>query len=364
MSHWWVIRVWAGCGAIVLLGACGPRERPTAVPVTDYWESGPQQEPSATVEAPPASPDLATTQPSGEASPVARPEDQVIATVNGTAIERSRLIDMLIASHGLRALEQLILLTAVRQRATQMGLTVSDADIKAAHDAALNSLATPVTDPNAPHLSREQAERLLDGFLTAKNISRGEWDCRMEQRAYLDKIAAAEIQQTEITEKMLREEYNLSYGEKVQIRHIQLSTLEGVRRARELLASGKDFELVARQVSENDFTAAEGGLVRPFTRDDPGVTPALREAAFALQVGQISEPIREQETYHIIKLERRFPASGVGFENVDHQALKRKLLDRLAAQRRQALEQELFQGARVDIRHPELRRQFNQKYYR
>ena len=174
-------------------------------------------------------------------------------------------------------------------------------------------------------LDPREAQRLLDDFLAAKNVSRSEWDSRMEQKAYLRKIAEAEVAKTTITDDMLRNEYEQDYGEKVQIRHIQVGSLAAAARVRALLAANKDFELVARQMSENQLTSAQGGLARPFTRNDPGVTPLLREAAFKLKTGEISEAIRDGNVYHIIRVERRFPASDVGFDNADRDELRRKL---------------------------------------
>ena len=100
----------------------------------------------------------------------------------------------------------------------------------------------------------------------------------------------------------------------------------------------------------------------PFTRSDPGIPPLIRETAFGLKEGEVSTAIHEQNTYHLIKLERRFPASDVGYENVSKDKLRKSLLDRLTRIRQDALEGELFQSAAVDIRDPALRAAFVQKH--
>lgn len=285
-----------------------------------------------------------------------------MAVVNGVPIPRSEVEKLLLECHGLAMLENLVLFNAAKKRAGELKLSVTSADVAAAHQDALRRLASPLGDQGGPTMDGRTAQTLLDGFLAAKNISPREWQLRMEERAYLAKIAAAEVAKMEITEKMLREEYTLAYGERVQIRDIQLGSLAAVTRAKALLAGGKDFELVARQMSENEFNAARGGLVSPFTRSDPGIPPLIRETAFGLKEGEISTAIHEQNTYHLIKLERRFPASEVGFENVSKDKLRKSLADRLARVRQDALEVELFQSAAVDIRDPALRAAFVQKH--
>lgn len=357
-----LIMLGTGWAAVALTGACGPREAPLTTSVSSVWES-PEPPPSGDAEGPTAP--VSATLPADDVG-LARAEGaEPIAIVNGSPVERGPFVDMLLESHGLQTLEQLILLTALRQRAAEMGLTVTKTDISAAHEETLRQLSAPVTDPDEPALDRKQAKQLLAEFLAAKNVSLREWECRMEQRAYLRKIVEVEVNQASVTKDMLENEYALAYGERVQIRVIQVSSLAAARRVRDLLAASKAFELIARQESEDELTAANGGLIRPFTKDDPGVLPLLREASFSLEVGEVSPTLRDDAGGHyIIRLERRFPASNVGFENVDHEKLRRRLLDRLIGQRQRDLERQLFESATVDVRNKELERQFRDKHRR
>lgn len=365
---WWVL------SALVTLGGCATPGQPAGSPVEQVWEApapsmapAPIEEPATARQSQPEGPAEATAPtdaPAGARTPaipdpIASPP---IALVNGQPISRAELTDMLIASHGIGVLDQLILLTAARQRAAEMGLTVTARDEAAAHEDALRRIATPIGNPDAQPLDRAAAERLLTEFLEVKNLSKVEWDCRMKQRACLRKIAEAEVARMEITDQMLRDEYGLAYGEKVQIRHIQVSTAEAARRARALLNEGQDFAAVARELSENAITAREGGLMPPFSRHDGAVPPFIREMAFSMQPGQVSEPLRDGTWYHVIRVERTFPASSVGFEHVDQKALRERLVRRLVAQRTESLEAELFQSARIDVRDPELARQFRLRH--
>jgi hypothetical protein len=52
----------------------------------------------------------------------------------------------------------------------------------------------------------------------------------------------------------------------------------------------------------------------------------------------------------------------VGFDKVDQEVLRQRLLDRLIIQRVPALEAELFNAAAVDIRSDTLREQFNRRH--
>jgi len=339
---------------------CAQPRGPAGTPLEQAWETPATVSPTAAPVLPEPVAPVTATEPAFD--PPREPPDAVIALVNGRPILRDRLITMLIETRGLALLEQMILLAAAQRRAEEMGLEVTADDVQAAHEEALKQIAQPIGGEGLP-LDRPAAEKLLREFLSAKNLSPVEWELRMKQRAFLRRVAAAEVEKMTVTDAMLREEYALAYGERVQIRHIQVSSLAAVERVRAALAR-EDFAAVARQMSENQITGAGGGLLPPFTRNDGSVPPLIRETAFDLKPGEVSAAVQQDNWYHLIRLERRFPASGVRFENVDRDALRKRLLDRLTRQRQDALEEELFRSARVDIRDETLRRQFAEKYRR
>ncbi len=346
----------------ILLSGCQQRNKPAGPSVQTAWETPAATKQSTT---PPTAVTAATTSPSTPATPVNEPPvDTIVAQVAGKPIYRSQLTELLIHSHGLQVLEQLILLQIVRQRAADLGLAVTPADIAAEHENALQRIATPIVHPDAPALDRPTAQRQLEQILQAKNVSLKEWELRMEMMACLRKIAVAETDKMTINEPMLREQYDLDYAERVQVRHIQLSSIETAGKIRTLLIAGKDFELLARQYSENPLTADQGGLLPPFTRLDPAVSPLIREAAFQLQVGEISTTIHEVGVYQILKLERRFPARQITFEQADQQALRQRFLDRLIRQRQDELQQELYNTASIRVLDPELNRQYQREHGR
>lgn len=348
---------------------CAQQQRPAGSPLQTVWEEPPTQPQPVVARqpAPRAADALHADGPDGNAAST-RPADvapgttdRPIAFVNGKPIGREQLVEMLIDSHGMAVLEQLILLSAARQKAASMGLSIATEDVAAAEEDALRRIASPVGDPESMPLDRPAAEQLLAEFLRLKGLSRAEWKCRMEQLACIRKIAEAEIAETEITDEMLENQYDLAYGERVQIRHIQASSHEAIARAVEMLEE-KPFEEVAREISENALTREKGGLMPPFTRHDGAVPPLIREQAFSLPVGEVSEPLREGAFYHLIRVEKSFPASGVGLDNVDRDKLRQQLIDRLVRQRTDALDAELFQAARIDIRDEKLARQFRRRH--
>jgi peptidyl-prolyl cis-trans isomerase D len=72
---------------------------------------------------------------------------------------------------------------------------------------------------------------------------------------------------------------------------------------RQRVLDGEEFAEVARAESADSISAERGGDVGRLGRDDLDVT--LSEAAFALSVGVVSEPVRSPFGYHLLQVDER-----------------------------------------------------------
>jgi peptidyl-prolyl cis-trans isomerase D len=70
----------------------------------------------------------------------------------------------------------------------------------------------------------------------------------------------------------------------------------------ERLAQGEDFNELAKSQSQDPGSAEKGGDLGYFSKGMGMMDPAFELATFALQPGQISEPVRSSFGYHLIKL--------------------------------------------------------------
>lgn len=89
--------------------------------------------------------------------------------------------------------------------------------------------------------------------------------------------------------------------QEVRARHILVETEAQARAALKRVRGGEDFAKVADQVSKDP--GSRGGELGWFTKDR--MVPEFAEAAFKLQPNQISEPVKSQFGWHIIKVEER-----------------------------------------------------------
>jgi len=86
------------------------------------------------------------------------------------------------------------------------------------------------------------------------------------------------------------------------------------------IKGGEAFDAVAREVSEDPGSAANGGDLGFFSRGL--MTPAFEEVAFSLPVGQLSEPVRSPFGYHVIEVLEIKPETATPLEEVRDELVK------------------------------------------
>jgi peptidyl-prolyl cis-trans isomerase C len=83
------------------------------------------------------------------------------------------------------------------------------------------------------------------------------------------------------------------------------------------LKKGEDFAKVAIEMTEDPSGKANGGDLGFFTKEQ--MVPEFADAAFKLENGQISEPVKTQFGWHVIKVEEKRVKQPPKFEDVKSQ---------------------------------------------
>jgi len=312
-------------------------------------------------------------------APAKAPNAATVAIVNGQPITIEQLDKPLIEAYGLNVLLNLVQLEMAKQAAVRNNARVTEADVQKEMDDTLDAM---FKDSNAKMFSdmevaeskgqkdvaekiRQQMkvdnERGLEQFLGEKHLTRQEYELVIRTNAYLRKIVEPTLKDA-ITDKMLEDGFRFQYGEKVQVRHIQCANWKEIADAKKMLADGISFGDVARELSRNPRTAPLGGELRPFSRQEPGLTEVFKDAAFALKEGEISDAVITNGAYHLIKLEKRIPPTAVKLEDVKD-AIRKQLYESLITNSMKQLRNELAQDAlkTLKIYDPVLKAQFDKK---
>jgi peptidyl-prolyl cis-trans isomerase D len=95
------------------------------------------------------------------------------------------------------------------------------------------------------------------------------------------------------------------------------------------IREGKDFAEMAKKYSEGP-TAQKGGYLGSFTRDS--MVKPFADKAFTMKAGEVSEPVRTQFGWHLIKVEKVKEASKKTLEQATPEILKKLRAERAKAE--------------------------------
>jgi peptidyl-prolyl cis-trans isomerase C len=162
-----------------------------------------------------------------------------------------------------------------------------------------------------------------------------------------------ELQQeakTALTDEALHQTYeeavkSMAGQEEVRARHILVEGEDEAKAILEQLKGGADFATLAKEKSK-DPGAAEGGDLGYFTKDQ--MVPEFADVAFKMYPGQLSNPVKTQFGWHVIKVEDKRTRQPPEFEKVKDQIeayLARKAQSDFIAKLRQSAKVERLDKA-------------------
>jgi peptidyl-prolyl cis-trans isomerase C len=104
--------------------------------------------------------------------------------------------------------------------------------------------------------------------------------------------------------------------QEVHARHILVETEDEAKAVEDELKKGADFAELAKKKSK-DPGASDGGDLGFFTKDQ--MVPEFSTVAFSLEPGKISDPVKSQFGWHVIKVEEKRNRKAPDFDQVKAQ---------------------------------------------
>jgi peptidyl-prolyl cis-trans isomerase C len=142
-----------------------------------------------------------------------------------------------------------------------------------------------------------------------------------ERNKVLMESLLQDVGQAALTDEAMHKVYDeavksMGNEQEVHARHILVATEDEAKAIEAELKKGADFAALAKEKSK-DPGAAEGGDLGYFTKDQ--MVPEFAEVAFKLDKGQISDPVKTQFGWHIIKVEDKRTKPTPTFDEVKAQ---------------------------------------------
>ena len=143
-------------------------------------------------------------------------------------------------------------------------------------------------------------------------------------------LATAEVKDEDIKRFYEDNKDAFKQAESADASHILVEEEDKAREIYEKIKNGGDFEELAREFSTCP-SKEKGGDLGTFTRGQ--MVKEFEDAVFENEVGTITEPVKTQFGYHIIKINKKNPARELSFDEVK---------DKIVEQVRRQKEQEIY----------------------
>jgi foldase protein PrsA len=256
--------------------------------------------------------------------------EEAVATVDEETITANDVYQLMLKQVGAQAVEQLITERLVDREASKANIEVTDADLNAEIDR---------IKANFPDDDTFNQQLMAAGY-TLEALK-----AQLVSQVKLTKLVEPQVELTDADLQTYYDQNKASYETPEQVRasHILVETREEAEEILTKIKGGSDFAELAKEHSK-DGSAAQGGDLNYFGKGQ--MVPAFEEAAFALEVGGVSDIVESQYGFHIIKLtDKKAPATATFEEKKEE--IRETLFEQKVAERTQSYIEELRSAAKI-----------------
>ncbi|RTR28428.1 foldase [Robertmurraya yapensis] len=222
------------------------------------------------------------------------------ASIDGEKIGMDELHELLVTQYGADGVNTLLAQKIVEKEIAKNDIKVTDKEI----DAEL-----------AEYQEYYGGEESFNSVLESSGVKLADVKEDIKRNVATNKLLEDRIEITDEEMKTYFEENKAQYGqaEQVQASHILVEDEATAKEVKEKLDAGEDFAELAKEYS-TDSSSESGGDLGYFGKGE--MVAEFEEAAFSMEIGEISEPVKSEHGYHIIKVVDKKEAKDAVYEDV------------------------------------------------
>lgn len=168
----------------------------------------------------------------------------------------------------------------------------------------------------------------------------------LTQAAIAKTMEQVSVEDGEVEDYYNANKQNFKDPETVSAKHILVETEEKAKEIKKEISSGITFEDAAKKYSSCP-SKEQGGNLGKFGRGQ--MVPEFEEVAFGLEIGIVSDPVKTQFGYHLIKIEQKSQGTIKSFEEVKN-SIKGKILQERQSFNYAQLNKDLREKYSVEIK--------------
>ncbi|WP_432409636.1 foldase protein PrsA [Wukongibacter sp. M2B1] len=212
----------------------------------------------------------------------------IVASVGDENITKEELYQSLVNQNGVEALESLISEKIVELEVKKENIEVTEEDI----EKEMKKIIDYYGSEDAFNQVLENAGYTKDDL--KKNI---------KSSIKIEKLLEPSLTITEDEMKQYFNDNKASFAQQEQVKtsHILVDSEEKAQEVKNKLLAGEDFTKLAKEYSLDQNNKENGGDLGYVVKGQ--MVPEFEDAAFTLEAGEISDPVKTQYGYHIIKVE-------------------------------------------------------------
>lgn len=237
------------------------------------------------------------------------------------------------------------------------GIEITDGDLASARA----EVGAEIASIPVAARTRVLVEYLVENQLMAEAAEKGElatgsvfedrikyYRRRALRDLYFDKHVRGAVTETDAKKLYDAQVASIKPEIELRARHILVKTEEEARDVVEKVNRGGDFAELAKETSTGP-SKTQGGDLGYFTKGQ--MVKEFEEAAFALKPGDVSEPVKTQFGWHVIKIEDKRKKGAPPFDSV-----KDRIMAALVQQKTQQTIKDLRAKAKVEFVDPDVKK--------